>query len=80
MGNKAKWVLSWKILNDPLARAMLSDRFLEGWHEATFPQWVNPYKLRRLQQEFSYDMRYWKEQKELINNHGSRFDEARSLF
>lgn len=56
---KVKWVLSWKILNDPLTRAMMSDRFLEGWHDAIFPQWVNPFKFRRLEQEFKADMRYW---------------------
>jgi len=50
---KSKYAIAWKLLNDPLARIMLSDRFMEAWHGKMFPKMVNPYKFKRMEKEFS---------------------------
>jgi hypothetical protein len=46
---KRKYAIAWKILNDPFTRVMLSDRFMESWHDKMFPKFINPYKIRRLE-------------------------------
>ena len=46
---KSKYAIAWKLLNDPLARIMVSDRFMESWHDKMFPKLVNPYKFKRME-------------------------------
>lgn len=55
---KIKYAVSWKLLNDPLTRAMVSDKFMEAWHDRTFPKLVNPYKFRRMEKELTADKGY----------------------
>ena len=42
---------------------MLSDQFLELWHDKIFPQYINPFKFRRLEKEFKIEKKFNENQK-----------------
>jgi len=57
---KPKYALAWKLLTDPLTRAMVSDQFMEAWHDRMFPKWINPFKFKRMEKELSLNQDYYK--------------------
>lgn len=64
---KNRYGLAWRILTDPFTRLMLSDRFMEQWHERMFPKYLNPYKFRRLEKELKNNIFFYEKAKDQLS-------------
>ena len=67
---RLKYAFAWKIMTQPMTRLMLSDNFMEAWHDRTFPKLINPYRFRRMEKELTIDKNYHHKYSDLMAENG----------